>query len=170
MKRPSISFPRVTLLAGAVFVVFAHGAWARSDGQARVGAAAPAFVLESAAGAPVGLEAFAGKPLVVNAFASWCPPCREELPRIAAAARATHGRFAFLGVDEQEPVEMGERFVHGMRLPFEVAFDHGQFAASYGVVSLPATIFIDKSGIVRAIHRGTIDARALAAGIAAAAK
>jgi thiol-disulfide isomerase/thioredoxin len=97
-----------------------------------------------------------GKPLVINVFASWCPPCRQELPRIVAAARAHRRTIAFLGVDEQEPVEIGTLFATALKIPYPIGFDAGQFAASDGAHFLPETIFIRADGTVTAIHHGAI--------------
>lgn len=140
---------------------------ARAAGVASVGHKAPAFLVQAlAGGADVTARDFAGRPLVLNVFASWCPPCREELPRIAAAARSARGRTVFLGIDEQEAAQIAGRFAREMRLPYAIALDEGQFAASYGAVSLPVTIFVDASGIVRAIQHGEIDAATLARDLA----
>jgi len=121
-----------------------------------VARSAPAFLLETPNGEQLTLHTYTGRPLVLNVFASWCPPCRMELPRIAAASRRSAGRIAFVGVDEQEPLEMALAFVRRMKLPYPIAIDHGQFAASYGATSLPETVFIDAHGVVRAIKHGTI--------------
>jgi thiol-disulfide isomerase/thioredoxin len=115
-------------------------------GVAQVGQPAPAFVLQSADSRQLTLHSWGPKPLVINVFASWCPPCRQELPRIVAAAHAHHAAVAFLGVDEQEPVEIGTRFAALLKIPYAVGFDPGQFAASYGAHALPETIFIRADG------------------------
>ncbi len=132
------------------------------SGVATVSHAAPAFDLETPSGDNVTLRTFAGRPLVMNVFASWCPPCREELPRIVSAAHSAKSRVAFLGVDEQEAEQMATMFAKQMHLPYPIALDHGQFAASYGARSLPETIFVDAHGTVRAIVHGTISAELLA--------
>ncbi len=131
------------------------------DGVAVVGHPAPRFVVETATGDEVTRASLAGRPAVLNVFASWCPPCREELPRIAAAARLSRGRVRFVGVDAQEPVQIAVAFAKQMQIPYEIVFDHGQFAASYGATSLPETIFIDKAGSIRAIVHGVISEREL---------
>lgn len=130
------------------------------------GRPAPPFLLEDAEGNEVTLSTYAGKPLVMNVFASWCPPCRQELPGIIAAAKAGKGRVTFVGVDEQEAVQMGKAFARQMKIPYRVVFDHGQFAASYGAQSLPETVFIDARGRVAAIVHGAIGAADLARNLA----
>lgn len=123
---------------------------------------APKFLLETPSGGSLTLADFAGKPLVINAFASWCPPCRLELPLLAATARRERNRVTFLGVDEQEANEIATTFARSMHLPFVIGLDKGQFAASYGATNLPVTIFVDARGTVRAIQHGAIDAPTLA--------
>jgi thiol-disulfide isomerase/thioredoxin len=123
---------------------------------AALGRPAPAFVLETPSGGELTALTYAGHPLVMNVFASWCPPCRAELPRIVAAAARYRKRVQFVGIDEQEAVTMATSFTKHMKLPYPIALDNGQFAASYGAKSLPETIFVDASGVVRAIVHGAI--------------
>lgn len=134
---------------------------ALADGVAAVGKRAPKFLLERPDGGDLSYRAFAGKPLVMNVFASWCPPCRVELPLIIATAHRRMPKIAFLGVDAQESSQIATTFARAMKLPYAIAIDHGQFAASYGAVSLPITVFVDRRGIVRAIQHGAIDGDAL---------
>lgn len=153
----------VFAVAAAVVALMATFApVAADDGRAAVSKPAPKFLLETPTGGTLTLHDFAGKPLVLNAFASWCPPCRHELPLLAASARRFAPRVTFLGVDEQEATEIAAAFAKQMHVPYAIAIDRGQFAASYGAVSLPVTIFIDRHGIVRAIQHGAIDAPTLA--------
>lgn len=154
-------FGLAALVAGLAVVASGDGAGATDSGVAVVGGRAPKFLLETPAGGDVTLAAYARKPLVMNVFASWCPPCRTELPLIAATARRRAPAIAFLGVDAQESSQIAMTFARKMRLPYPIAIDHGQFAASYGAVSLPVTVFVDARGFVRAIQHGAIDAPTL---------
>ena len=149
------------LLVAWALAAFASPGVAGGPGVAAVGAPAPKFLLETPAGGDLTLRAFAGKPLVMNVFASWCPPCLAELPLIVASARRHRARIAFLGVDAQESAQIATSFAKRMRLPYPIALDHGQFAASYGVISLPITVFVDARGTVRAIQHGALDAATL---------
>ncbi len=159
----------VTAARPAVAVAAHAGAaavrMAAAPAHAVVAEPAPRFLLETPSGHDLTLSEFAGRPLVLNVFASWCPPCRAELPRIVAAARA-HTGVAFVGVDEQEALAMATRFASRMSLPYTIAVDHGQFAASYGATSLPETIFVDAGGTVRAIVHGAISTTTLARDLA----
>jgi len=161
-----MSFSVVPLrLAGAMLLALSiasvvPAARAADAGIAAVGQRAPKFLLETPAGGDVTLRTYAGKPLVLNVFASWCPPCRAELPLIVTSARRRPS-VAYLGVDAQESAQIATTFARSMSLPYPIAIDHGQFAASYGAVSLPVTIFVDARGIVRAIQHGALDAATL---------
>ncbi|MGD0475259.1 MAG: TlpA disulfide reductase family protein [Candidatus Velthaea sp.] len=123
---------------------------------ATVGKPAPAFVLEDLSGAPVSSASLHGKPLYINVFASWCPPCRVELPAIVRGYSRFKAKVAFLGVDEQEPAEKIQPFRRAMGIRYPIAIDQGQMEASYRAHSVPTSVFIDRRGIVRALYRGPI--------------
>jgi cytochrome c biogenesis protein CcmG/thiol:disulfide interchange protein DsbE len=123
---------------------------------ATVGQPAPAFVLEDLAGGPVSAAMLRGKPLYINVFATWCPPCRAELPEIVRSYGQFKDRVTFLGVDEQEPAEKIAPFARAMGIRYRVAIDQGQMEASYRAHSVPTSVFIDRRGVVRALYRGPI--------------
>jgi cytochrome c biogenesis protein CcmG/thiol:disulfide interchange protein DsbE len=152
MKRGAV----VLTLCAAI----AYGAPAAPKG-AVAGKPAPRFVLERPNGGEYTLESFAGRALVVNVFASWCPPCRHELPRLERAYERYKGRLAFLGVDEQEGAVTAAAFAKRMRVPYPIALDDGPFAAEYGAAAIPQTVFIDARGMVRAVWRGEISSEEL---------
>ena len=127
----------------------------------RVGEPAPAFAVTDFDGHEITLARFRGRPLVVNVFASWCPPCRAELPRFSKAHARYGNRVAFLGVDEQEGAEVARRFARTMRIPFTVVLDDGPLAANYRATAIPSTIFVDARGIVRSVHSGAMSSAQL---------
>jgi cytochrome c biogenesis protein CcmG/thiol:disulfide interchange protein DsbE len=123
---------------------------------AAVGKPAPVFMLEDLSGAPLSSKTLRGKPLYINVFATWCPPCRIELPEIVRSYERFKTKVAFLGVDEQEPAGKIEPFRRTMGIRYPVAIDWGQMEASYRAHSVPTSVFIDRHGIVRALYRGPI--------------
>jgi cytochrome c biogenesis protein CcmG/thiol:disulfide interchange protein DsbE len=123
---------------------------------ATVGKPAPAFVLEDLSGAPLSSKTLRGKPLYINVFATWCPPCRIELPEVVRSYDRYKAKVVFLGVDEQEPAGKVEPFRRAMGIRYQVAVDQGQMEASYRAHSVPTSVFIDRRGIVRALYRGPI--------------
>lgn len=125
-----------------------------------VGRAAPDFVLRTLDGGTVRLSDLRGTVVLINFWASWCQPCRAEMPEIVRAHTAEGGRgLSVVAVDLQEaegPVrEFAEQF--GMRFP--VAFDRtGEVARTYHVKELPASVFVDRAGVIRTIKFGPMTA------------
>lgn len=102
------------------------------------------------------LRALRGRPVVVNAWASWCPPCRQELPLFAAAAAHSGKRVAFLGLDVNDTVPAARRFLAQHPVAYPSYFDDGGHAAGSlsSFVGLPTTFFLNASGHVVATHVG----------------
>lgn len=113
-------------------------------------------MLEDLSGAPLLSKTLRGKPLYINVFATWCPPCRVELPKIVRSYERFKTQVNFLGVDEQEPAGTLEPFRRSMGIHYPIAIDQGQMEASYRARSVPTSVFIDRRGIVRALYRGPI--------------
>jgi cytochrome c biogenesis protein CcmG/thiol:disulfide interchange protein DsbE len=158
--------PRQSACLGALLLVTVVFAPASPSGAATplvaaVGQPAPAFMLEDLNGAPLTTKMRRGKPLYINVFATWCPPCRIELPEIVRSYERFKAEVAFLGVDEQEPPGKIEPFRRAMGIHYPVAIDWGQMEASYRAHSVPTSVFIDRRGIVRALYRGPIPDRLL---------
>lgn len=120
----------------------------RLDSGARSGPA-PSFALPSLddPSRTVRLADYRGQPVLLNFWASWCVPCRREMPRLAAAARRLQGRVAFLGVDYKDTREDALLFVRKTGVGYPSAVDRdGSLGARYGVYGLPTTVFIDPDG------------------------
>lgn len=122
---------------------------------ARVGEPAPLFLLDTLDGKTITHADTAGRRTYINVFATWCPPCQSEIPRLVNAARS-HPGVQFIFVDEQESPSAVKRFVQRYGIRGVVAIDQGQFAATYGALPIPESIFIDERGIVRMLYRGPI--------------
>lgn len=117
-----------------------------------VGQPAPAFSLRTLDGKTATLDSYKGKTLVINAWATWCPPCREEMPAfISAAPRLAKGDVAVLGVDTTEaaPIVRAYAAAKGVTYPLAVATDDA-FAKAYDVQYFPTTFVIDPQGVLRA--------------------
>jgi cytochrome c biogenesis protein CcmG, thiol:disulfide interchange protein DsbE len=126
----------------------------------QVGQTAPSFLIATLDGESV-TGNFHGKPAYIDVFATWCPPCRSELPSILNMAKEYRDRIAFLLVDEQESADSVKRFASSLGGMAPVAVDRGAFAAAFDVDGLPWNIFIDRHGIVRYVYRGRIPAAVL---------
>ncbi len=122
-----------------------------------VGHPAPDFTLRTAAGEPLTLSQLRGTPVVLNFWATWCPPCRSELPELDAASKKYAGQIAIAGVNQAEPPEAVQSFAREMDLTFPIPLDtQSQVSRDYGVRSLPTTFFIDRQGIIRQIQIGPV--------------
>lgn len=123
-----------------------------------VGAAAAGFELRTLEGEPVGLEKFRGAPLVMSFLASWCGPCREEMPVLnALASRAGKNGYAVLGIAIQDRRAAVMAFAREAGVVFPVALDpNSKVQRAYRVFGPPATFFVDARGMVRDVVLGPI--------------
>ncbi|HWF58093.1 MAG TPA: TlpA family protein disulfide reductase, partial [Candidatus Dormibacteraeota bacterium] len=126
----------------------------------------PAFDLASWSGTTLRPGNFGGKPLVVNFWASWCDPCRIEMPLLQQAANRNPG-IAFLFVDERDNQSAARAFFAGLGLHGTVASDpDGTMAALFDVVSVPYTVFVSATGTIAGVQVGQIDQAAVDAHLA----
>jgi len=116
-----------------------------------IGRPAPPFQLAMLDGRPVGLATFRGKPLVINFFASWCDPCREEMPLIKElAASGARGGYSLLGIAVEDGRAAVRQYVQEAGITFPVALDSSSAVKrAYRIFGPPATFFIDAQGTIR---------------------
>lgn len=131
---------------------------------------APDFTVFDVEGNEVKLSDFAGKPVVLNFWASWCPPCREEMPHFNKVYNEMKAEVVFLMVDlvdgQRETREKGLKYLEDNGFAFPAYFDLKQdAAATYGINSIPATLFIDPKGNILTGYLGGIDEETLRSGI-----
>jgi cytochrome c biogenesis protein CcmG/thiol:disulfide interchange protein DsbE len=143
------------------------------EGQAarpEVGDSAPAINLDLLGGGQTSLGSLRGRPVLVNFWASWCVPCRQEMPELAAAWQAHRSRgleVLAVNLTDQERLKDVEAFVAEFALPFPVLLDkRGRVRERYGLAALPATYFVDSLGVVRGVHAGPLTRTALEKGLA----
>lgn len=121
-----------------------------SSSVGSVGEPAPVFMARTLAGGTASLEAFRGRVVVVNFWATWCGPCRVEMPEFERYQAQMAGQVAILGVNLQEPPSLIEPFVRQYGLTFPILLDeNGTIASSYRVTGLPMSVILDRSGVVR---------------------
>jgi cytochrome c biogenesis protein CcmG, thiol:disulfide interchange protein DsbE len=128
-----------------------------------VGRLAPGFKLQTVAGESFDLAALRGTPVVLNFWATWCPPCRTELPELDAAGKRYAGQVAIVGVDQAEQADVVQKFVADNGLGFSIPLDDAAAVSQlYAVRALPTTFFIDREGIVRHVQVGPLTEATLA--------
>lgn len=134
------------------------------SGGPLVGQPAPAFSVASLTGPPLTLAGFRGKPLLLNFWATWCVPCRQELPALQRFATDQGGRWAVVGLDELEKAADVQAFAHGLGVTYPLAVDSdGSIAQRYRVQGLPTSFLVDAGGIIRQTHLGALDTATLRA-------
>lgn len=131
---------------------------------------APNFTVFDLEGNEVNLTDFFGKPIIVNFWASWCGPCKMEMPDFDAAYTTYKDEIEFLMVNmtdgSRETLEKASSFIADSEYTFPVYYDTEYSAAiTYSVSSLPTTYFINADGELIAHARGAIDADTLQKGI-----
>lgn len=109
---------------------------------------APDFTVYDSNGKAVNLSDYFGKPIVLNFWASWCPPCKSEMPHFETAYKEnTDVQFLMVNMTSGDTKADADAFIKDEGYTFPVLFDtDGDAAMTYGASSLPVTFFIDKNG------------------------
>ena len=160
---PDVGSPRRRLFRLGIWVLClgtaGHPATAQ-DLPPKIDNPAPALALAQLDGGTLDLVALRGRPVVVNFWATWCRPCRDEMPLLAARWRAHQSvGLEVLAVNstDQERGKDVRRFVERLALPFPILLDkRGQMRERYALTTLPTTVFVDSAGVVRAVHSGAL--------------
>jgi cytochrome c biogenesis protein CcmG/thiol:disulfide interchange protein DsbE len=150
----------VVVLVAGVVVTLAVRSVGDPPGVAGHGAA-PAFDLEPVRdGEPrVRLADHAGAPVVVNFWASWCVPCRREMPAFAETHAAVGEQVVFLGVNHADDRDAALSLLADTGVRYPSGFDPaGRTALDYGLIGMPTTVFIDPDGQILEQHTGELSA------------
>ena len=117
---------------------------------------APDFTLKSLQGDNLRLQEYRGQVVLINFWASWCGPCRQEMPlldRLHQRYQATG--FAVLGVNVEGEIKPAQEIVDKTRVTFPVLIDEDQKVSElYDLEAMPSTVIVDRDGVVRYIHLG----------------
>lgn len=127
----------------------------------QVGKLAPNFLLEALDGGEIRLSDLRGQAVVLNFWATWCRPCRREMPQfVAAYDRYRDQGLIIVAVDLQEGRGTIQRFADDFGLDFPIGIDRrGEVAKKYRLLGLPTTYFIDRDGVIRSVYRGPFQER-----------
>lgn len=131
-------------------------AGASADGPVRVGAPAPDFALKSAAGPNMRLSEHRGEVVMINFWATWCGPCRAEMPALEEIfSRYQRAGFTLLGVNIDEDTPRALRLAEELGVTFPLLLDNEQEVSRlYDVQAMPMTVLVDRQGQVRSVHYG----------------
>lgn len=112
-----------------------------------IGDIAPDFILESLEGEPLRLSNLRGKAVVINFWATWCPPCREEMPAFEQIFQQNKDELEILGVDLQERPETIRKFLEEIPVTYPLLLDpNSEVKGAYNIFTQPVTYFLDKDG------------------------
>ena len=171
MKRKDLLILAAGLLFGAGLAVVYFGYASRSNEpdtnaviqgvnlpvSASVGSSAPGFVLQDLEGSSFNLDEMRGKIVVLNFWATWCEPCKLEMPYFEQLHTAGRSDLEIWGVNFDEPSRQVENFVEEYNLSFPIVLDPGGVVQNlYRVRGYPTTYVVDQDGVIQFHHIGLI--------------
>ncbi len=152
-----------------VLLAFSSAVARAQDARVEPGRAAPEFTLKRLGGGKESLRDLRGHPVVINFWASWCEPCRAEMPEFVSAYRAHRDEglhFLAINLTDQERRKDVARFVEDLGMTFTVLLDeNGRVRERFELVTVPTTVFVDSTGVVRSVDSGPISRERLATGL-----
>jgi len=145
-----------TLVAGAVLVGVMNCAGRAQEPRSLVGRRAPEFSLDDLHGTHVDLARDRGKVVLLNFWATWCAPCKVEMPRFMEWQREYGARgLVVVGVSIDDSEAPARAFVEKLHVNYPVVMGNAQLGERYGgVLGVPVTFLIDRAGVVRARFDG----------------
>jgi len=157
LKEAFVAFAAVAVAAVGISKAVQHagGRAERAAGAVEAdrmdGSAAPGFKLPARGGGDVDLASLQGKTVLVNFWATWCPPCREEMPSLGRLAQQFDpGTFEVVAVSVDEGWAPVEKFLTQPKTPFRVVLDEGaKISRTYGTTKFPESYLLDRDGKLR---------------------
>ena len=151
MKTTMQSLKTLLRISGLVLLLSAGSAGADIDKGP-----APDFTLKSHGGENLRLSEFRGEVVMINFWASWCGPCRQEMPLLEELyAQYQPLGFTILGVNVEEDSSKAKQLLKDIPVSFPVLFDNeSEVSKLYKVVAMPSTVLVDRDGNVRYLHQG----------------
>ena len=131
-----------------------------SSGGAKVGQAAPDFTLNGLDGKPVKLSDYKGQAVLINFWATWCNPCRQEMPDLEALWKTYKDRGVVVlavNLTDQDTVSDVTQYIKDLALTFPVVLDEtGSVSSLYRVGPIPSSYFVDRQGVLSAVQVGSM--------------
>jgi peroxiredoxin len=151
------------LLAMVVALAACTGPGQAAPGGINVGNRARDFTLEDLAGDKVSLSDYRGDVVLINFWATWCPPCRAEIPDLEAAYRTRGGDgLVILGLSTDESREQVQAFVDQFGVTYPVLLDsEAKVMETYRARGLPMSVLVDRDGVIQVRHIGYLAAEQL---------
>ena len=121
-----------------------------------ISGSAPDFTLKSKSGKNIKLSEYRGQVVLLNFWASWCGPCRQEMP-LLSKMQNKYGKLGFtiLGVNVEEDSSPAKNYLKGLNITFPILFDtENKASKAYDVSAMPSTVMIDRNGKMRFLHKG----------------
>jgi peroxiredoxin len=120
------------------------------------GAPAPTFTLAARSGQEVSLSQYKGQVVMLNFWASWCGPCRQEMPLLESIYRKYNKMgFTMIGVNVEPDSNAANEWLKATPVSFPILYDRdSKVSKLYDVSGMPSTVIIDRTGRLRVLHRG----------------
>jgi thiol-disulfide isomerase/thioredoxin len=126
------------------------GSGSRGGGPGTLaGAPAQSFDVRRTDGRPDSLARYRGQVVLLNIWATWCPPCREEMPALQRFARENAGKVVVLGIDQGESASVAEAYAKGRGVTFPILVDEQQqYGRAYAALGMPTSVVVGRDGRV----------------------
>ena len=151
---------KALLVFGIVTIVLFAAACKTSPGESireapEIGGLAPRFTLEDTQGNQITLSDHHGKVVLINFWATWCPPCKQEMPDIQNMYELHSENLVVLAIDNDEPEAMVRDFQEDLGLTFNILLDPAaRVQTQYLIRSYPTSFFVDQTGMIKIVHIG----------------
>jgi len=134
-------------------------------GSITVGEEAPVFKLVNLRGERVSLRDFRRGTTLVNFWASWCDPCKKEVPLLNELQQSLKASgVTIVGVSVEEPRDVVDAFVRKHQIQYPVLLDSdGSISRRYGLIGLPMNVVVDREGVISMVRAGAVDDPMIAA-------
>lgn len=144
------------LLRLFVIAIGILGLFPLSASATSISGPAPDFTLHSRSGQNLRLSDYRGQVVLLNFWASWCGPCRQEMPLLEELYKRYHNLgFTILGVNVDTDSSKANHYLRDIRVSFPILYDtQNTVVKNYNVNAMPTTVIIDKNGKMRFMHQG----------------